>query len=461
MQLSAESSVHIRDLRFRYPGATQDTLQIPALDVSGRGLIALTGPSGAGKSTLIELLAGTLREPYMGSVRVLGAELRELTRDADRQRHIRRIGLIPQDYGLLPGRTIQEVLQQDLADAQVPTPEYANRIARALAQVGLSDFAQRPSERLSGGQRQRVAIARMLARDVDLVIADEPTANLDPELVGETLALFRTLGNRVAVIIVTHDGKVAAQCDRTIVLQAATALPYATAGQIEQIEQGGHGLRALVGRLEGHPWMVGVASAMGAVLIAGLIAGLIGVITMASGTGGNLIGGLFGSVPWAQNQQQPTPTDSGQPGATSVVYPATQLPLPTTTISTSSGTTVQGFTLASDQSSGYEYQPPTDPWWIAVSCVPESDPQGSVAVHVLDSSGNEIDFGLIPCDGVSHMYSVGGSYGTVEVCEDSDFGPAPVPTGYVGPAGTACQDGAVKWTLVTPVEVMSGPFGWG
>ena len=114
---SDEPSVHIRDLRFRYPGSPRDTLQIPALDVSGRGLVALTGPSGAGKSTLIELLAGTLREPYMGSVRVLGIELRDLTRDADRQRHIRRVGLIPQDYGLLPGRTIEEVLLQDLSDA--------------------------------------------------------------------------------------------------------------------------------------------------------------------------------------------------------------------------------------------------------------------------------------------------------------------------------------------------------
>lgn len=429
---SGESSVRIRDLHFRYPGATHDTLQIPALDVSGRGLIALTGPSGAGKSTLIELLAGTLRESYTGSVRVLGTELRELNRDADRQRLIRRIGLIPQDYGLLPGRTIEEVLRQDLSDAQVPTTEHDDRIARALAQVGLSDFAQRPSERLSGGQRQRVAIARMLARDVDLVIADEPTANLDPELVGETLALFRTLGNHVAVIIVTHDGRVAEQCDRTIVLQAAAFLPESPA------EQRGYGDSSsrTIWHMLGLRTQVIILCSVGAVLIVGLVGGM------------------------ALSQKS-----SAQPGQlrmTSTATPTARPTSPSTDTPVSSGTIPQGFKLISDQSGGYAYQPPSDPWWIAVSCVPESDSHGSVAIRVLGGPNDqEVDYGLLPCDGVSHMLAVGGSYGTVEICEDSDFGPAPQPTGYVGPAGTACQDGVVKWTLVTPVQVSSGPFGWG
>lgn len=431
--------VRIRDLRFRYPGTTQDTLQIPVLDVSGRGLIALTGPSGAGKSTLIELLAGTLREPYAGSVRVLGTELRELIRDADRQRHVRRIGLIPQDYGLLPGRTIEEILRQDLSDAQVPAAEHSDRIMHALAQVGLSEFAQRSSERLSGGQRQRVAIARMLARDVDLVIADEPTANLDPQLVGETLSLFRTLGNRVAIIIVTHDGSVAEQCDRTIVLQAATAQPESHA---EPREFAAAGMPAI---LQDSRKRRAVVASVGVVLIVS----------------------LFGGIAFAHNQlsahtgQQTTPVAAIRhtiPTATPTALPT----VPPTAMPTSSGTTPQGYNLASDQSGGYEYQPPSDPWWIAVSCVPESDAEGSVAVRVLDgSSGQTVDFGLLPCDDTSHMFAVGGSYGLVEICEDSDFGPAPEPTGYVGPAGTACQEGAVKWTLVTPVQVTSGPFGWG
>ena len=97
--------VAIRDLRFRYPGMSHDALWMPALDIGRPGLVAVTGPSGAGKSTLIELMAGTLSERYSGSVRVLGKEWAELRRDRSRQFHLRRIGLIPQDLGLLPNGT--------------------------------------------------------------------------------------------------------------------------------------------------------------------------------------------------------------------------------------------------------------------------------------------------------------------------------------------------------------------
>ena len=218
---SAAALVRIRDLRYRYPGTSDDILRIPSLEVSGSGLIALTGPSGAGKTTLVELLAGTLREGYGGSVQVLGEEWKNLTRDAERQRQLRRIGLIPQDFGLLGSWTPRETIERDLADAEVPKDERAGRLQASLAQVGLSEFADRRIAGLSGGQRQRAAIARMLARDVDLVIADEPTANLDPERVAEIVALLRRLATRAPVIVVTHDPRVAESCDRTIVLQAA------------------------------------------------------------------------------------------------------------------------------------------------------------------------------------------------------------------------------------------------
>lgn len=215
--------VRIRDLRYRYPGADHDVLRIPFLDVNGAGLIAITGPSGAGKSTLIEILAGTLRGDYSGSVQVLGQEWSDLHRDAERQRHLRRIGFIPQDYGLLTDRSVTALLSQDLRDSGADPSEYRERIGGALREVGLEGFGDRQVAALSGGQRQRVAIARMLARDVELVIADEPTANLDPALAQETLALFRRLADRSPVLIITHDPAVAAACDRTIVLQSAVA----------------------------------------------------------------------------------------------------------------------------------------------------------------------------------------------------------------------------------------------
>jgi ABC-type lipoprotein export system ATPase subunit len=212
--------VRIRDLAYSYPGGPE-ILRIPALDVSGRGLIAITGPSGAGKSTFVELLAGTLQSGYQGSVEVLGSEWGDLRRDADRQRHLRRIGFIPQDFGLLPDRTPRQMLQQDLTDSGVPPEEYTGRIERALSEVDMGDLADQRIASLSGGQGQRVAIARMLARDVDLVIADEPTANLDPGLRGVVLGLLRKLSERVPVIVVTHDPAVAEACDRTIILQPA------------------------------------------------------------------------------------------------------------------------------------------------------------------------------------------------------------------------------------------------
>jgi putative ABC transport system ATP-binding protein len=220
-----EPLIRIRDLRYRYPGTGRDVLNIPFLDVSGRGLIAITGPSGVGKTTLVELLAGTLREDYQGSVVVLGKEWKDLRKDAGRQYQLRRIGLIPQDFGLLPGRTPAELLVQDLADSGVPPHEREARAAQALGQVEMTEFAERQVSGLSGGQKQRAAVARMLARDVDLVIADEPTANLDAALLDVTISLLRRLAARVPVIVVTHDPQVAEACDRTIVLQSAAVMP--------------------------------------------------------------------------------------------------------------------------------------------------------------------------------------------------------------------------------------------
>jgi putative ABC transport system ATP-binding protein len=215
--------IQIRGLRFRYQGSDRDVLRIPALDVAGRGMTAITGPSGVGKSTLIELLAGTLRSPYDGSMVVLGQEWNALTSDSQRQRQIRRIGLIPQDYGLLTDRTAVQMLDQDLADSGVGRDQRTAKIQAALASMDLIDCHDRLIGTMSGGQRQRVAIARMLARDVELVIADEPTANLDPHLTDSTIAIFRELSATTPVVIITHDPAVAAACDRTILLQGTVA----------------------------------------------------------------------------------------------------------------------------------------------------------------------------------------------------------------------------------------------
>ena len=210
--------VRIRDLRFRYPGMAQDALWMPSLDVERPGLIAVTGPSGAGKSTLIELLAGTLSERYSGSVQVLGKEWSELRGDRARQFHLRRIALIPQDLGLLPSQTPRQMLLQALLDADVTRNACDDRIMAALTQMELQAYADRRIAELSGGQKQRVAIARALARNVELILADEPTASLHSQLADEAVAVLRRIGGTIPVMMVTHDPRIAQMCDRQVAL---------------------------------------------------------------------------------------------------------------------------------------------------------------------------------------------------------------------------------------------------
>jgi putative ABC transport system ATP-binding protein len=205
--------VAIRDLRFRYPGMVHDALWMPALDISRPGLVAVTGCSGAGKSTLIELMAGTLSERYSGSVRVLGKEWAELRSDRSRQFHLRRIGLIPQDLGLLPNQTPRQMLCQALLDAGVPKAECDDRVIRALSQMDLDVYMDRRIADMSGGQKQRVAIARALVRNVELILADEPTANLNTQLGDEIVAVLKQIGRTIPVVVVTHDPRIALLCD--------------------------------------------------------------------------------------------------------------------------------------------------------------------------------------------------------------------------------------------------------
>lgn len=221
--LSSDPIVAIQDLRFRYPGMRHDALRLSRLEIDRPGLIAITGPSGAGKSTLVELVAGTLNERYTGSVSVLGKEWSELRTDRSRQFHLRRIGLIPQDLGLLPHQTPSQMLRQALLDAGVPACECDDRVASALSRMDLDAYAHRRIAELSGGQKQRVAIARVLVRNVELILADEPTANLNPQLSDETIAVLRSIGQTIPVVVVTHDSRVAPLCDRQVRLEAAPA----------------------------------------------------------------------------------------------------------------------------------------------------------------------------------------------------------------------------------------------
>lgn len=220
-------AVEFRDFSFAYPNKPP-VLTIPHLDLEGPRLTAIVGHSGAGKSTLVSLIAAQEQLPYKGSLKVFGQEWKDLAtgRDAARQGHRRKIGYIPQSYGLLPDWTVKRTLSQDLEDADIPKGVHAARIDAALREMGIAEHREAVVRDLSGGQQQRVAIARMLSRQVSLIIADEPTANLDPQKKRDVVGSLRRASKNALTLIVTHDWWVANQCDDMVLLESQSIPGY-------------------------------------------------------------------------------------------------------------------------------------------------------------------------------------------------------------------------------------------
>jgi putative ABC transport system ATP-binding protein len=187
----------------------------------GRGeLVALYGPSGSGKSTLL-MLAAAILSPDHGSVRFEGRDIAGLSdRDAALYRR-RELGLIFQSFHLVPGLSALDNAAIKLFGDRVRRGRAREEVRPLLDLVGLTTQADRPPERLSAGERQRVAIARALAGRPRLILADEPTGNLDTERGDQILALLRTACQQreVAVILVTHDPRAAQYADRVHALR--------------------------------------------------------------------------------------------------------------------------------------------------------------------------------------------------------------------------------------------------
>ena len=178
--------------------------------------LAVTGPSGSGKSTLLHLLGG-VDLPTSGHVHFLGRNLAELSVEARAALRLRQVGLVFQRFHLLPMLTAIENVELPLAAARVRRRERRERAAAVLERVGLADrLRHRPGE-LSGGQCQRVAIARALANDPAVVLADEPTGELDRATSRRVLALFQELNAAgTTVVVATHDLELAAGARRRI-----------------------------------------------------------------------------------------------------------------------------------------------------------------------------------------------------------------------------------------------------
>ena len=177
--------------------------------------VSITGPSGCGKSTLLHAIAA-LERPDSGTIYVNGDEITS-QRDLSRYR-ARSIGLIFQLHNLLPNLTASENLQVPMYETDLSASARRRRAEELLALVDLGDKAGKRPTQLSGGERQRVAIARALANDPGIILADEPTGNLDSKAGQEALAVLRNLQRQQAVtlVLVSHNRQIAAAADRTV-----------------------------------------------------------------------------------------------------------------------------------------------------------------------------------------------------------------------------------------------------
>jgi len=200
----------------------RDAFEIVALDGLDLGVekgdfVALMGPSGSGKSTLLNLLAGIDR-PTGGSIRVAGKELGSLGEGDLADFRARHIGFIFQLYHLVPVFTAAENVEVPLLLTRLNKSQRRERVELALDLVGLKDRMSHFPRQLSGGQEQRVAIARAVVTDPDLLLADEPTGDLDAVAADEVLVLMERLNRELGktIVMVTHDAKAATRARRTI-----------------------------------------------------------------------------------------------------------------------------------------------------------------------------------------------------------------------------------------------------
>jgi putative ABC transport system ATP-binding protein len=228
----------------RYGAGQLAATVIDALDLSvPRGeFLSIMGPSGSGKSTLLNLIAG-LDAPDSGHVALNGTELGGLSDRQLTRLRLRMIGFIFQAFNLLPALTVERNVAWPLQFSGLSRSEARERAAEALEQVGVGHCARRHPAELSGGEQQRVAIARALATRPAILLADEPTGNLDSQTGQHILDLLRSLSRaaRATVIMVTHSVFAATYGDRTIELHD---------GRIRRdvrTPSPGHGLTALAG----------------------------------------------------------------------------------------------------------------------------------------------------------------------------------------------------------------------
>jgi putative ABC transport system ATP-binding protein len=220
--MAAENIVTIRKLSKIYRQGEIDVTALNniSLDIAAAEFLALMGPSGSGKSTLLHIIAGVDR-PTSGECHVQGVDVTRLNESQLADWRNQNVGFIFQTFNLIPVLTAAENVELPLLLTQLTRGQRRKQVSAALELVGLSDRAHHLPRQLSGGQEQRVAIARALVTDPALIVADEPTGNLDSHSAHEVLTVMQSLRKDAGktVILVTHDPKAAAFGTRQIHLE--------------------------------------------------------------------------------------------------------------------------------------------------------------------------------------------------------------------------------------------------
>ena len=205
--------------RFLLGDTTVNALAGLNLHIDSGEYVAVMGPSGSGKSTLLNLL-GLLDRPNAGTYRLEGRDVTTLSPDEQATVRSTRIGFVFQSFHLVPRLSAAENIALPMMLAGIAPAERQRRVARALSDFGLDNRADHKPDQLSGGQRQRVAIARATIMQPALILADEPTGNLDRHTGEDVVNLLEALnGQGVTLIIVTHDPSLGARAGRQLVME--------------------------------------------------------------------------------------------------------------------------------------------------------------------------------------------------------------------------------------------------
>ena len=243
----------VRDVHraYRMGGEDVHALRGVSFDVADGEWVSVVGPSGCGKSTLLNLL-GVVDRPSRGAVRIRGEDVSRLDDRAATAFRLRHVGFVFQRFYLLPTLSARENVELPMAEAGMGRAERQARARELLGYVGLGARERHRPAQLSGGEQQRVAVARALANRPALLLADEPTGELDARTGQEIIALLRRLNaDGTTIVVVTHDERLAQAARRTIHMQDGLIVDDAAAGDGRPVDGAARAVSAAAGRLPG------------------------------------------------------------------------------------------------------------------------------------------------------------------------------------------------------------------